>query len=196
MKDIQYFKLAAKNLLRDYKSEISQSDANYKYQPQFFDINKVLLDFNLDTDNDFSLMSAQHIIAKMLNLKSWSELINLNEDDLSKAKVFFDNSGYKFRRFKTCSVDFSDCERLSYPSTDTDYLVRCKKTPELMEIIQMNPNSLFYSVQLTNENLALIDADSEHIYVNIVPSLNTFRVHIPGSDWESCHSVEIRNGTT
>lgn len=194
MKPLNYFKLCAKNLLRDYKTEYSQSDSVYDYQPQFFDINKIMLDFDLDADDTFSLMTAQHIIAKMVGLKSWSELINLDDSELAKRKEILDTLDSKIIRKKTYSIDFSGCERLPNQGRRGDYLVKCKKTPELMEIAQMKPDSLFLSVQVSDKEQKLIDADTEHLYVNVIPEFKTIRVHVPGTDrMKGWHAVQVKN---
>ncbi len=194
MKNINYFKLSAKNLLRDYKTENTQSDSAYGYQPQFFDINKIMLDFDLDADKEFSLMTAQHTIAKLVGLKSWSELINLDEDELDRRKDILNSSEYKIIRKKTYSIDFSNCERLPNESNRGDYLVKCKKTPELLEIIQMKPDCLFLSVRLSDDDIASINADVEHLYVNVIPMFNAIRIHVPGTDWRNgWHAVEVKN---
>ena len=112
MKNINYFKLCAKNLFRDYRSEHKHADATYNYTPNFFDINKIAIDFDIDSDKNFSLMNAQHIIAKMVGLKSWSELINSGDSELNRMKEFFDSLEYKIVRKKIYSIDFSDCKKV------------------------------------------------------------------------------------
>ncbi len=64
---IEYFKLQAKNLFKDYKTKAPYfdnaiDDYLYEYNPKFFDIEEIIMAYDLDQEN-FSLMSAQHIIA-------------------------------------------------------------------------------------------------------------------------------------
>ena len=51
----------------------------------FWDINAVRSAFDIDV-NDFSLMKAQHVIAKIVGLNSWGELIHLSDSDLTSKK--------------------------------------------------------------------------------------------------------------
>ena len=91
MTHIEYFKLQAKNLLKDYKTKIpSTDDYLYEYAPTYFDIDAIILTYDVDED-DFSLMKAQHIIALIVGFKKWADLLNASEIELELAKLFFDN---------------------------------------------------------------------------------------------------------
>jgi hypothetical protein len=49
MKPIEYFKLQAKNLFRDYKTQFldeSGDVAIYDYTPKYFDINRIFVAFD------------------------------------------------------------------------------------------------------------------------------------------------------
>ena len=68
MKPIDYFKLQAKNLYRDYKTQYAyQVDADgtkhFTYKPKYFDMDEIFLDFEDFDEEDFSLMKAQHLLA-------------------------------------------------------------------------------------------------------------------------------------
>ena len=55
MEHVEYFKLQSKNLLRDYKTRIfNETEEFYDYQPKYFDIDRIFLDFDLpDYKKDF-----------------------------------------------------------------------------------------------------------------------------------------------
>ena len=103
MNYIDFFKLQAKNLLRDYKTQEVYQDGDYeyfKYKANYFDIEAIFNDFgNLRSifadyycdESDFKLGNAQHIIALIVGFKKWSDLINSNEQELEIAKFLFDN---------------------------------------------------------------------------------------------------------
>jgi len=93
MTHIEYFKLQAKNLFRDYKTQtsyIEDGDTYYKYAPKFFDIDGIIVDYDLDEEN-LSLMKLQHIIALMIGFEKWSDLLKASEAELELAKQLFDN---------------------------------------------------------------------------------------------------------
>ena len=95
MAHIEYFRLQAKNLFRDYKTQTSYIDdvdgnSYYKYDPKYFDIDGIFLDYDWDEEN-FSLMKAQHLIALMIGFGKWADLLNASEIELELAKLLFDN---------------------------------------------------------------------------------------------------------
>lgn len=92
---IDYFKLQAKNLFRDYKTKtpyIDEVDGNtyYSYTPKYFDIDTIFCEYDIDEEN-FSLMNAQHIIAKVVGFNKWIDLIKSSKLELELAKLLFDN---------------------------------------------------------------------------------------------------------
>lgn len=96
MTPVNFFKLQAKNLFRDYKTQYAyQVDADgtkhYTYKPKYFDMDEIFLDFEDFDEEDFSLMKAQHLLATMLGFKKWSDLLNASEVELELAKLRFDN---------------------------------------------------------------------------------------------------------
>lgn len=95
MKHIDYFKLQAKNLFKDYKTQTTYIDkvngsSYYTYTPKYFDIERIFLEFDWD-EEDFSLMKAQHLFALLINFKSWEDLVNASEARLELAKLLFDH---------------------------------------------------------------------------------------------------------
>lgn len=106
MNTIDYFKLQAKNLHKDFKTKIPVSDSEktaflYEYSPKYFDVEMVISDYNLDEEN-FSLMNAQHVIAKMANFDKWASLLKASPAELELAMLLFEHQnkidliGWKF----------------------------------------------------------------------------------------------------
>lgn len=96
MDHIDYFKLQAKHLLKDFKTRFfNKKEGIFEYKPQFFDITQIFLDFDLyddATDFTFTLMNAQHIIARLAGFYKWNELINAKPAELELAHLLFDNA--------------------------------------------------------------------------------------------------------
>lgn len=94
MTHIEYFKLQAKNLFRDYKTQTPYTDDGhtyYKYTPQYFDIGSIFFDFEEFDEENFSLMKAQHLLAIMLGFRKWSDLLNGSAAAQELAKLRWDN---------------------------------------------------------------------------------------------------------
>lgn len=121
MEHIEYFKLQAKNLLKDYKTRFFNEESNlYDYKPKYFDIGKLFIDFGFpDNKEDFSftLMNAQHIIAKISGFESWSDLKNTNDEEQSFAHRRFDLSAYKLDS-PLSKVHANKSEETSYAESD------------------------------------------------------------------------------
>lgn len=86
MTPIEYLKLQAKNLHKDFKTQTSSFDAKlqrnvYAYDPKYFKIDLLVEDFSINEEK-FSLMNAQHIIAKLCGLQKWTDF-----SDASPAKI-------------------------------------------------------------------------------------------------------------
>lgn len=95
MKPIDYFKLQAKNLFRDFKTKTpyrDEADGNtyYKYEPRYFDVDSIVLSFDWDEET-FSLMNAQHTIAVLAGFRKWTDMSKASETELELAKLVFDN---------------------------------------------------------------------------------------------------------
>ena len=99
MDTIQYFKLQAKNLFRDYKTkkpvfdEVINDDL-YEYSPTYFDMDGIVCDFDINEEK-FSLMNAQHIIAIMAGFDKWVDMLKAPKAKLEIGKLLFDNQ-HKF----------------------------------------------------------------------------------------------------
>ena len=95
MNTIDYFKLQAKNLIRDFKTKTSVLDKTataflYEYKPKYFDIEMIISDFDIGEEN-FSLMKAQHVVAKIAGFDQWATLVQTPEFELELAKLLYDH---------------------------------------------------------------------------------------------------------
>lgn len=96
MSNIDFFKLQAKNLFRDYKTQ-TIVDGNYTYSPKFFDIESIFFSYHGFFDNDgwdegnLTLMKIQHLFAYMYSFDKWADLVNASEAELELTKLLFDN---------------------------------------------------------------------------------------------------------
>ncbi len=95
MNSIDYFKLQAKNLHRDFKTQIPIADKSkgifkYEYLPKYFQIYDIITDFDIDEEN-FTLMNAQHVIAKIAGFDKWGTLIKTSPSELELAKLLFEH---------------------------------------------------------------------------------------------------------
>lgn len=96
MKNIDYFKLQAKNLLKDYQTRYLSEDGDiYEYEPKFFDIVGIFLEYGIMDDDknfEFKLGNAQHLIAQMAGFNGWKDLITSTEAEQSKARKLLEES--------------------------------------------------------------------------------------------------------
>jgi hypothetical protein len=93
MTQIDFFKLQAKNLFKDYQTKKKSPDAaigNYEYDPKYFDIESIILHFDID-EEDFTLMKAQHLIAQIVGFRKWTDMLKADESEVELAKLLFDN---------------------------------------------------------------------------------------------------------
>lgn len=95
MKTIEYFKLQAKNLHKDFKTQKPYFDSSlgdnlFEYSPKFFDVDALVTDFEIH-ENHFTLMNAQHIIARLGGCEKWTWLLKANPEALELSKLLFDN---------------------------------------------------------------------------------------------------------
>jgi hypothetical protein len=101
MTPIEYFKLQAKNMFRDYKTQTSYIDdvdgnSYFKYDPKYFDIDSIFLSYHGFFDEgwdekNLSLMQIQHLLAYMLGFEKWADLAKASEAELELAKLLFDH---------------------------------------------------------------------------------------------------------
>lgn len=93
MANVEFFKQQAKNLLKDYNNRAYDWDEEYYvYYPRFFnDIVSIIRQFDVDEEESFTLMNAQHIIAKLAGFYKWNELIKASEPILEIGKLLLLN---------------------------------------------------------------------------------------------------------
>ena len=189
MDNISYFKLQAKNLFHDFKLDFMQDDENYIFAPRFFDTNAIITTFDVDINN-FTLMKAQHIIALVVGMESWNELINASNLILEQKKIVLDNSHFKIRRQKIYNIDLSQYEKIDEGKAG-DYLLKCPRLKELEEIITHKPDCYFLSC--SNIDINSLSDDMKHIYVNVLPHNSTLRVMVPSIKWPEWYAVSVKN---
>lgn len=93
MTNIDFFKLQAKNFLKDFETKHYNEDEDvYEYSPRFFsDIDDIIFNFEIDEEKPFTLMNAQHVIARLAGFYKWTELIRATEPALELGKLLFEN---------------------------------------------------------------------------------------------------------
>lgn len=90
MTHLDFFKLQAKNLYRDWKTHTETEDGIYEYHPRFFEVDEFLVYYEEDLDErDFCLQRAQHLVAQTAGFDKWNDLIKANEKELELAKIVF-----------------------------------------------------------------------------------------------------------
>jgi hypothetical protein len=95
MTPIEYLKLQAKNLHKDFKTQTSSFDPKlgrevYDYEPKYFKFDLILDDFNINEEN-FKLMNAQHIIAKLCGLDKWTDLSKASAAKIELSILLYTN---------------------------------------------------------------------------------------------------------
>lgn len=95
MNPIHFFKLQAKKLHKDFKTQTPLVDKTtggfqYGYSPKYFQIYDIISDFDIDEEN-FTLMKAQHVIAKIIGFDKWGTLIIASPSELELAKLLFEH---------------------------------------------------------------------------------------------------------
>lgn len=91
MTKIDFFKLQAKNLFKDFNTRVyDENEGEYIYYPRFFtDLEDILFDFDID-ENSFTLMKAQHIIAKMAGFNKWTDLLHASQPILEIGRLLLE----------------------------------------------------------------------------------------------------------
>ena len=83
MTTIDYYKQQAKLLLKDYnlfkENNFNQNEAMFDEPQEHFDVHNVFSKVNRQTDEDITLMNAQHIIAKISDFKDWNDVLHSSE---------------------------------------------------------------------------------------------------------------------
>ena len=134
MNTIDFFKLQAKNLHRDFKRRKPASDKLnnawlYEYEPKYFDVLLVMIDFNLNEEK-LTLMKAQHAIAQMAGFEKWTVLIKASETDLKIAKILYENQDIIDLRMWLDYI--ADAERMNQTKFDSETkLAICEQVFEM-----------------------------------------------------------------
>lgn len=95
MTPIEYLKLQAKNLHKDFKTQTSSFDPKlrrnvYEYDPKFFKIDLLVDDFKINEEN-FKLGNAQHVIAKLCGLNKWTDLLKASPAKIELSILLYTN---------------------------------------------------------------------------------------------------------
>ncbi|MGN6435860.1 MAG: hypothetical protein ACTHMM_04970 [Agriterribacter sp.] len=95
MKPIEYLKLQAKNLHKDFKTQTSSFDPKlrrnvYRYVPRYFKIDLLVDDFNINEER-FTLMNAQHIIAKLCGMDKWTDFSQASPAKIELSLKLYNN---------------------------------------------------------------------------------------------------------
>ncbi|MEW6997757.1 hypothetical protein AADZ86_08635 [Colwelliaceae bacterium BS250] len=111
MEPISFFKLQAKNLHKDYKTQYIRVEYDgtslFDYNPKYFDVNSIICDYDYDEveAENFSLMKSQHLFSKLMGFDKWSNLINAPEKLqellilLFKNKIHLEDWDYRVSEF-------------------------------------------------------------------------------------------------
>ena len=93
MANIEFFKQQSKKFMKDYNTRtFNETEGFYEYSPHYFqEIDELLYDFGFKEDDPFSLMNAQHIIARLSGFYKWNELIQASEAALEIGKLLLIN---------------------------------------------------------------------------------------------------------
>ncbi len=83
MTHVEYFKLQAKNLFKDFQTK---TEKHFPIDAEYL----VICEYGYDEEG-FSLMNAQHIIALMGGFDKWTTLIKASAPELEIARLLFDN---------------------------------------------------------------------------------------------------------
>jgi hypothetical protein len=95
MTPIEYLKLQAKNLHKDFKTQTSSFDPKlrrnvYEYGPKFFKFDLLVNDFNINEEK-FKLGNAHHVIAKLCGLNKWTDLLKASPAKIELSILLYTN---------------------------------------------------------------------------------------------------------
>lgn len=97
MKNIEYFKLQAKNLYKDWK--------NREQKLFIFNIKELFYIYNVKIDEKPTLMKAQHLLALALGRNKWADLINETDDKLNYTREIMETERIKLKEIKTENIE-------------------------------------------------------------------------------------------
>jgi hypothetical protein len=191
MNHIDFFKLQAKNLYRDFKTQktvLDEEGNSYsEYEPKFFDIDAIFEDYEIDNE-DFSLMNAQHLVARLLRFNKWSDLINATKPELELAKLKFVNQN-KIPLIEW-DIQVAGVERehdmVFEPQDELDYYKHC--------LSHYDESIIFYPTYLLEKNLEeMADSENDEPPVTYDPETSVKITSLPLSDDDRAEFIEVAN---
>jgi hypothetical protein len=81
MNPVNFFKLQAKHLLQDYRTQYLNTEYKdfpiYSYKPKYINISSIVdtVDYDEVHAAEFTLMKAQHLLSWLLGFKCWADLL-------------------------------------------------------------------------------------------------------------------------
>jgi len=186
-----FFKLQAKNLYRDYKTQktvLNEDGESYsEYDPKFFDIDAIFDDYEIDLQG-FSLMSAQHLVAKMLRFNKWSDLINATKPELELSRLRFINQN-KIPLVEW-DIQVAGVERehdmVFDPEDELDYYKHC--------LSHYDESVIFYPTYLLEKSLEeMAGNESDEAPIVYDPETSVKITSLPLSDDDRAEFIEVAN---
>lgn len=89
MNNIEYFKLQAKNLYKDWKSR--------KQKYFVFNVKNLFRIYNVKIDEKPTLMKAQHLLAQALGRNKWADLLTEPDEKLSYTRNILEEEWQDFK---------------------------------------------------------------------------------------------------
>ena len=102
MTHIEYFKLQAKNLYKDWK--------NREQRLFVFDIRELFRLYGVKTDEQPTLMKAQHLLAQALGRDKWSDLLHEPEERLAYTRAVLELEKFENNKSDANSEKTSETE--------------------------------------------------------------------------------------
>lgn len=109
MAHIEYFKLQAKNLYKDWK--------NREQRLFVFDIRELFRLYGVKADEQPTLMKAQHLLAQALGRDKWSDLLHEPEERLAYTRAVLESE-----RLEDDEVDTNPIEESAVEDVDESTL--------------------------------------------------------------------------
>ncbi len=102
MTHIEYFKLQAKNLYKDWK--------NREQRLFVFDIRELFRLYGVKADEQPTLMKAQHLLAQALGRDKWSDLLHEPEERLAYTRTVLELEKFENNKSDANSEKISETE--------------------------------------------------------------------------------------
>jgi len=164
MDTIDFFKQQAKNFLKDFKTKsYNQDEEIYVYSPRYFaDIDDIVLNFDIDEETEnFSLMKAQHIIARLAGFDKWTEMIKASPARLELGKLLLTNRipyqeeiGIFSSDESLIVTDWKDFEKKYLSGCSDENKLEVFKTRFLSNDMHEYLNTITISLDFTDDEIA------------------------------------------